>query len=147
MLTTLIICSMLTCNQVQDTNVLSLKEASEFYNGKAVPDSNLLHYLEFSSFIDILKITEDSLKIKMVIGIDKNLNFVLKSKHLSHEQLIKEILTSKNRNVYVYNCIEMIKTQVNYGLINKISTDDMAQYLGILSLNEYREVRKQLFDF
>jgi hypothetical protein len=126
----LLICSLV---YAQDTNIISLSSASEFYNGKCIPDSIVLHHVEFISLIGILKLTEDSLKTNTIMFDKNSLNFIYKTSLLSHEQLVQEIIKTRNefRNVYVFYCLQMIETLKNYETINKNSIEEIGRYFGV----------------
>ena len=143
MITSLILCCFVMSANAQ---IISLDSANEYYNGKFVPDSNMLHHIEFVSLINVLKITEDSLKTNSIKINQNKLLFVMGSSNLSSSQLTKKIVSTNNefKTVYLSNCLEMLKTQVNYGIINNISIDDMAEYLGILKSEEYKDARNSI---
>jgi len=148
MITTILFYSMLINAQMSD--VISLDSAKEFYNKnymstKITTDTG---YLKFTSFFDILKLSQDSLKVNIIKGIDiKKMKFAYENKFLSREQLITIILKTNNefRSVYVFNCIDMLLTFKNYELLNVNTVDDFAKSFGVFDLESYKEFKKSNF--
>jgi len=91
-----------------------------------------LEFIKSSIFEDAIKLTNDSLKIDTTI---KRTNFIPN-------------LNSKNtyNKVYVSICIELLKTQLNYKIIDKNKIDKLAEYLGLLDIIEYKKFKENTFE-
>jgi hypothetical protein len=140
----LVLCFVLVSAKAED--LTSLKTASDYFNGRCVPDSNLFHYIEFTSFVKILKIVQDS--TTKTIEVDtNNLVFSFESKLHSQKSLVRHFMSSNFKDIYVNVCTEMLKAQVEFEVLNKFSIDEVANYYGVFKEEKYRTLRKSLFDF
>lgn len=90
-----------------------------------------LDFIKSSIFEDAIKLTNDSLKIDTTI---KRTNF---TSNLNYKNTYNEL--------YVSICIELLKTQLDYKIIDKNKLDKLAEYLGLLDIIEYKKFKEGIY--